>query len=271
MNISMWVLGSFDIYLLRRLSTNADALSEVGLYQYAHEICLALVLPVTALNLAWPQFLFSNHSRQEGPSLFARVQTYFSFFMIAVAFAFSVFAGQILRFVGTARYAGSADVVPLLAGSLVFYGLSILFASGLYVAGRTRTLAAIVAVCAGLNVALNVGLIPSLGRQGAALAALLANLAMALLVLAYSQACFRIPFRVWPTVLAVVVAALFVTVLGAAAPRLPSGLDITLRALAVLGFVPGLAAILGLGRRDLAGAVRIARSLGRSSAPTDVL
>lgn len=271
MNVAIWVLGSADIYLLRRLSAGGAALSEVGLYQYAHEICLVLVLPVTALNLAWPQFLFSNHSRPEGPALFARVHTYFSFFLIAVAFVFSVFASQILEVVGTARYSGSAGVVPLLAGSLVFYGLSIVFASGLYVAGRTRTLAAIVAVCACLNVALNVSLIPSMGKQGAALTALVSNLAMAILVLARSQACFRIPFRLGPTAIALVVAAGIVGVLSLAGQKLPSRADVGLRVLAVCAFLPVLAALLGLGRRDFANALRIAGSLGRSGAPSDVL
>lgn len=271
MNVAMWVLGSADIYLLRRLSTGSAALSEVGLYQYAHEICLVLVLPVTALNLAWPQFLFSNHSRPDGPALFARVHTYFSFFLIAVAFVFSVFASQILELVGTARYSGAAGVIPLLAGSLVFYGLSIVFASGLYVVGRTRALAAIVAVCACINVALNAGLIPPMGKQGAALATLVSNFVMAVLVLARSQASFRIPFRLAPTAVAVVSAGGLVAVLSLAGPRLPSRADLALRVLAVCAFLPGLAAILGLGRRDFANAARIAGSLGRSGAPGDVL
>jgi O-antigen/teichoic acid export membrane protein len=271
MNLAMWVLGSADIYLLRLLGPGNGALSEVGLYQYAHEVCLVLVLPVTALNLAWPQFLFSNHSRPEGAALFARVHTYFSFFLIAVAFVFSAFAGQILEVVGTARYSGSAEVIPLLAGSLVFYGLSIVFASGLYVAGRTRTLAGIVAVCACINVALNVGLIPSLGKQGAALAALVSNLAMAVLVLAYSQASFRIPFRIGPTAGAIALAAAGIVCMNLAAPRLPPAMNIPLRALAVCGFLPGLAATLGLGRRDFVNAARIARTLGRTGAPSEVL
>lgn len=271
MNVSVWVLGSADIYLLRRLGSGSAALSEVGLYQYAHEICLVLVLPVTALNLAWPQFLFSNHSRPEGPALFARVHTYFSFFLIGVAFVFSAFARQVVEVVGTAQYGGSADVIPLLAGSLVFYGLSIVFASGLYVAGRTRTLAGIVAASACLNVALNVGLIPAFGKQGAALAALVSNLVMGLLVLACSQAVFRIPFRLGPMALAIVLAGAGIAGVSLGGQRIPAGANLALRALAVCVFLPALALILGLGRRDFANAVRIARSLGRSGAPTDVL
>jgi hypothetical protein len=59
--------------------------------------------------------------------------------------------------------------------------------------------------------------------------------------------------------------------LSLAAPHLPSEVNLPVRALAVCAFLPALAAILGLGRRDFANAIRIARSLGRSGEPSDVL
>jgi O-antigen/teichoic acid export membrane protein len=196
MNLAMWVLAYSDIYLIRRLLEPGVALSEVGLYQYAHEICLVLVLPVTSLNLAWPQFLFSNHSKEGASELFARVHRYFSFLLIAMAFVLSAFSYHILGFVGSDDYLGSSSVIPLLSGSLVFYGLSILYASGLYVVGKTRLLAGVVACCAALNVVLNLILIPAIGKEGAALATLATNLVMAATMLVLAGRQYRIPFSV---------------------------------------------------------------------------
>jgi O-antigen/teichoic acid export membrane protein len=207
MNLAMWVLAYSDIYLLRRLLRPEVALSEVGLYQYAHEICLVLVLPVTSLNLAWPQFLFSNHSKDGAPEVFARVHRYFSFFVIGMAFVLSMFSYHVIGFVGSRPYMGCSGVVPLLAGSLVFYGLSILYASGLYVAGKTRILAAVVICCSALNVLLNLLLIPALGKEGAASATLVTNLIMAASLLALSGRHYRIPFSLAPAVLSVCVGA----------------------------------------------------------------
>jgi O-antigen/teichoic acid export membrane protein len=267
MNLAMWVLAYSDIYLIRRLLPPATALSEVGLYQYAHEICLVLVLPVTSLNLAWPQFLFSNHSRDGAPELFARVHRYFSFFLIALAFVLSVFSYYILGIVGSSEYMGASSVIPLLSGSLVFYGLSILYASGLYVAGRTRVLAAVVICCSVLNVFLNLLLIPALGKEGAALATLLTNLLMAVTVLALSQRHYRIPFSLSPAAASVSTGAAVVAALRVGAGDPTGGGN---PGLAVLGAAAFGLAILGLYRMkpsDLADGLRFLRSVLRRARP----
>jgi O-antigen/teichoic acid export membrane protein len=194
MNLAMWVLAYSDIYLLRRLLLAQDALSGVGLYQYAHEICLILVLPITALNLAWPQFLFANHSKAGAPVVFAAVHRYFAFFLLVMAFLLALFSRDLIGFVGSSRYLEASVVMPYLAGSLVFYGFSVLFSSGLYIGGRTGILASVVAACAALNAGLNILLIPRLGMVGAASATLVTNGIMAGLVLGFSQRRYRIPF-----------------------------------------------------------------------------
>jgi O-antigen/teichoic acid export membrane protein len=260
MNLAMWVLAYSDIYLLRRLAAGSGALTEVGLYQYAHEICLVLVLPITSLNLAWPQFLFSNHARPEAREIFSRVHLYFTFFLVGIGFLLSIFSEGIIRLVGSAQYADSAGVMPYLAGSLVFYGFSIVFASGLYIRGRTRVLAVVVTACAALNVVLNILLIPGMGKLGAAISTLVANMIMALVILAVSQAGYRIPFRLRRTLGAVVLGGATVagfSLLGG----LSMGEDILARALAsgVFGIV--LLVVLGMRRRDVTAAIHTLTSL----------
>jgi O-antigen/teichoic acid export membrane protein len=267
MNLAMWVLGSSDIYLLRRFAATAQALSEVGLYQYAHEICLLLVLPVTALNLAWPQFLFSNYTKPDGRALFARVHSYFSFFLVEIAFLLAAFSGQIVRLVGSSGYAGSAGVIPLLAGSLLFYGFSIIFASGLYVTGQTRLLAAIVGACAALNVVLNIALIPRLGKQGAALATLVTNLVMMITVLAFAQARFRIPFKIRPTYWGVLLAGAVVGSLALLSKAHPAAAGVLPRLAVSCGFSLALFALLGMRPGDALAAFRTLTSIARSDSP----
>jgi O-antigen/teichoic acid export membrane protein len=263
MNLFMWVLGSSDIYLLRRFAVTAKALSEVGLYQYAQEICLLLVLPITALNLAWPQFLFANYAKPQGPELFRRVHSYFSFFLIEIGFLLSIFASQIVGVVGSAGYAGSAQVIPLLAGSLVFYGFSIVFASGLYVTGKTRILASIVGVSAGLNVMLNVALIPHMGKQGSALATLITNLVMMVAILTTAQARFKIPFRVGPSLRGVVLAAAAIGGFALLSPWHAALAGVLPRLLASCGFSLALFAILDMKPRDIRNAVKTLVSIAK--------
>jgi O-antigen/teichoic acid export membrane protein len=263
MHLAMWILSYSDIYLLRRLAV-AGALSEVGLYQYAHEICLVLVLPITSFNLAWPQFLFAHHTKPEAAGMFARVQVYFTFLLVALGFLLSVFSHGIIRLVGSSQYIGSAEVMPYLAGSLVFYGFSIIFASGLYATGKTRILAGVVASSAALNVGLNLLLIPEMGKRGAAIATLVTNLVMALAVLAFAQSRYRIPFRLTRSLAAVMIGGVILAVLG--------GLDVgdlgrglLVRAAVACGFVLVLLAVLGMNLRDLATGLRMLASLAKPS------
>ncbi len=245
MNLAMWVLAYSDIYLLRRLLPAAEGLSEVGLYQYAHEICLVLVLPITSLNLAWPQFLFANHSKPEAPGTFARIHLYFTFFLVEMAFLLSMFSDKIIRYVGSLTYMESSNVIPYLAGSLVFYGFSILFSSGLYVTGKTRVLAVVVAVCAAVNVGLNLLLIPPLGKEGAAAATLVTNALMALVILGVSQRNYRIPFELRRAVGGVAIAAgVIATLISFSGSIATTGLP--LRIVAAVGLSFGLFAVLGM-------------------------
>ena len=263
MNLAMWVLTYSDIYLLRRL-TVSGALSEVGLYQYAHEICLVMVLPITAFNLAWPQFLFSHHSKPGAPDMFARVHVYFTFLLVGIGFLLSLFSYGIIRLVGSAQYADSSEVMPYLAGSLVFYGTSIVFASGLYATGKTRVLAAVVAMCAVLNIGLNLVLIPRMGKQGAALATLVTNVIMAFVILAFAQGRYRIPFRLRRGILAVVAAVAVVGAYGLLdIPDLGGGL--ALRAAAACGFGFVLLRILGMSYEEARSGLRMLTSLVKPS------
>jgi O-antigen/teichoic acid export membrane protein len=265
MNLAMWVLAYSDIYLLRRLTPSAQALSEVGLYQYAHEICLILVLPITSLNLAWPQFLFANHSKPEAPRTFARIHLYFAFFLVEIAFLLALLSDKLIGLVGSAKYADSSVVVPYLAGSLVFYGFSILFSSGLYVTGKTRILAAVVGVCAGLNVGLNFLLIPGFGKEGAAAATLVTNVLMALAILAFSQRSYRIPFRLRQAFAGLVLTA---GVIGALAYGFGSvyGVGMLLRAPVAVGLSLGLFAVFGMGPAHVRGAFRTLISIFKGGA-----
>jgi O-antigen/teichoic acid export membrane protein len=261
MNLAMWVLAYSDIYLIRRLLPPSVALSEVGLYQYAHEICLVLVLPVTSLNLAWPQFLFSNYGTEGAPGLFARVHRYFSFFITGAAFVLAAFSPWIIRLVGTSAYAGSAGVVPLLAGSLLFYGLSILYSSGLYVAGKTGILAAVVAAASALNVVLNILLIPAAGKEGAAFATLVTNSVMALAMLALSGRYYRIPFSLRPVVSSVAVGAVIIALLRLSSGWVSWGGGAGLALAGAAVFIAAMTALFRMGAGEIAGGARVLRGL----------
>jgi O-antigen/teichoic acid export membrane protein len=181
-----------------------------------------------------------------------------------MAFLLSIFAHGIISLVGSFHYRDSASVIPYLAGSLAFYGFSIAFASGLYITGKTRILASVVGVCALLNIALNILLIPGMGKIGAALATLTANLVMALAVLAFAQARYPIPFRLKRSFGAIGLGGGIITLFGLV--RVPGlGHHLLLRLAAGACYVLALLAILGMDRRDIRAALSTVASIVKPS------
>jgi O-antigen/teichoic acid export membrane protein len=183
-----------------------------------------------------------------------------------MAFLLSVFADKIIQIVGSPRYLDSYSVIPYLAGSLVFYGFSVLFSSGLYVAGKTKVLAGVVGMCSLINVVLNILLIPRLGKEGAAIATFATNAVMAGVILRFSQAHYRIPFKLRRTLSGIGLAAVAVAALaGYGGSVAETGL--TLRVLVAVGVTGGFLGIFGMSPARIREGFKALSSVFRSSPP----
>jgi len=256
----MWGLTYCDIYLLGRLAS----LEEVGWYQLAQEICMGMGLVVMAVQLAWPRFIFS-HSRDPGaPRAFARAAEYYVVVLAFVGLCLSVFGREIILLIGseTYTYVEAAPVIPILCLSMVFFALNGVFASGVQIEGRTEFMAITTACGLGLNVILNLWMIPRWGMMGAAMASVFSNIAMCVAVLRMSARFYLIPFSV----------VRLVSVLGAAVilfgvSRIAGSLEgfywvLLVKAVVVLAFPA--AVIFGLfSKEELAGARGMVRDLYR--------
>ena len=187
---AMWGLTYCDIYLLGRLAT----LEQVGWYQLGQEICMGMGLFVSAVQLAWPRFIFS-HAREPGaPKTFALSAAYYIMGLSVVGLGIAVFAEEIILVIGSRAYVPAAGVIPLLCLSTLLFALYGLFASGVQIAGRTEFMAMTTACGLGVNVALNLWMIPRWGMAGAAAASVLSNAGMCVVILSISKRFYEIPF-----------------------------------------------------------------------------
>lgn len=94
----------------------------------------------------------------------------------------------------------AARVMPLVAAGALINGVMVYFFHKGFTLGRkTGEMAAIMALGAGLNIALNLALIPALGLTGAALATVIAYAAAAIASAIRARAAFRLdtPWRDW--------------------------------------------------------------------------
>lgn len=81
---------------------------------------------------------------------------------------------EMLIILASEKYADGAAIIPYVAGGMAISGSLGIIAAGLYIHKRSLFMASLMAICAVLNVALNIWLIPLLGIAGSAIATLIA-------------------------------------------------------------------------------------------------
>jgi O-antigen/teichoic acid export membrane protein len=196
-NLAVWLLTYADLYLLKTLA----GLKEVGLYQFAQEMCVVLSLVLVSFERAWPQFVFSQYKDASAVSRFQRVFVLFFGTMTFFGLAISLFRLELLSIVSASAYVESARVIPLLICSGILYGTSYVFGAGLLIQGKTFFFPLITVSAAVLNVVLNILLIPSYGIVGAGVATVLTNALMSAALLVLSNRYFPMSFNLSKVVL----------------------------------------------------------------------
>ncbi len=174
-NLAIWFLTYADIYLLKTLK----GLREVGLYQFAQELCIPITLLLVSFERGWPHFIFSRSQEHDSGALFQRVLTMYVAACVLVGLALAMFRRELLALLSAAPYLDSAEVFPLLLCSGILYGAFYIFGTGLLLSGKTYILPCITLAAAVLNVLLNLAFIPPYGIVGAGWATVLTNIVMA--------------------------------------------------------------------------------------------
>lgn len=254
-SLAYWVFTTSDRVMLSNLST----LEEVGLYSVAASLISLATIAVTGLGQAWnPHAIYAYEDDPDAAGrLFARMFTYILAAFGLLAVGMTAFAPELIGIVAGSRFSGAAAAVAPLAVGMIAYATTQVTAGGISLMTRTGYLAVYSWMAAGINLALNLILIPPFGMVGAAWATAIAYLA---LTVAYLLTSLRLwPFSYeWRRALVLVVltgAALLVSELflrPASAAGVPWAVLIGLKALLCVALLFTMFRFGGLDRRDLA-------------------
>lgn len=200
--ISLWVMMGMDRIMLRQFST----ITEVGLYATAASIASLLGLFTAAFTQAWGPFAYSILKDEESRDVYAYVLDLYSLLGCLACTALAIFAPLTLRIMTTEAYYPAASTVGLLAFGVLLNGVRFIGSLGCGVVKKSVPAAISVGIGAGLNLILNILLIPLIGRNGAALATMIAWAGSAAYLFRASQRLYPIPFR-WTHAIAPIVLA----------------------------------------------------------------
>jgi O-antigen/teichoic acid export membrane protein len=209
--VALWLTQFSDRFFLVKL---ADA-HEVGLYSIGVRIASAIVLLLTAFRMAWPAFAYSIDDDREAQRTYSFVLTYVVFVTCWLALALGLLAPWIVRLIATPPFYPAENVVAPLAFGVAAFGAYVVVQIGTGRARRTASNWLVTGLAAAVNVALNLALIPSFGRVGAATAMVSAYTLLFLAMAWRAHRVFPVDYQ-WRRVATLAAAAVGLTVLGKA-------------------------------------------------------
>lgn len=190
--LSFWVVNLSGGFFIR---WNYSTTAEVGLYQVGSTVASAMGLFTAAFQQAWGPFALSIHKNKGSEKVYADVLLAYLLLACFFALLLSLFAPEILYLVTTNAYYGAGRVAGLLSFNYVLIGVTYIAAIGATIARTTKPYGIAVVSASVLTIFLNFLFIPTLGKEGAALATLMPQICVPIYIFQQSQKLYPVPFR----------------------------------------------------------------------------
>ena len=191
--VSVWILQLSDRYLLSHLGS----LAQTGSYAVAYTLGNVMGAVVLApFSLAWPSAMFTVAKRDDAAQIFQLIFRWYSLGMLFVTFVFSLVSTCILFLFFPPSYHSAYSIIPIIALSIMFYGIYDMFCIGVGVRRKTWYAVVFTGFAATTNILCNLFLIPLYGSMGAALATLIAYVLLAIVSYCANQRIYPIPFEI---------------------------------------------------------------------------
>jgi O-antigen/teichoic acid export membrane protein len=189
--IAAWITISSDRFILQMFHNTA----EVGLYSIAAMIASGVALVTGAFQMAWGPFAFSIYREKDSINVYSKVFSLYFVLFCLFGTIVSLFAPLLLRILTTPEYFSAASCVSFLVFSYIAIGTTYIVSIGSGIVKKSKPIAMSIFIGAVVNIAFNFLLIPYLGKDGAAVSSLGANLCAAIYLYIASQRNYPIPYK----------------------------------------------------------------------------
>jgi len=191
--------GSFLLEAADRLMLQYYlGLSVVAFYSVGSTLGMVLLMIAHSINTAWAPFYYDtarNADPREASRIFSFASTYFAAVILFCALIPVVLRHEIILLLAPADYSPVIEIVPVIMAGAVLNSLYLFPLRAVFQQEKTSILPWMMFLALGVNVGLNVALIPPLGMLGAALGTAGSGGAMLVCCLVVSQRLFPIPYQ----------------------------------------------------------------------------
>lgn len=189
--IALWGLNSAGGYFLQAYRGE----TEVGLYQTGVTIAGMMTFVIGAFTQAWGPFAMSIKDEYGAKEFYAKVFIIYMSIIGFLAMGVAIFASEILRLVTAPGYEKAHWVASILAFNTLLVGLNYIGALGMNLVKDMRPFARAFIVGSGINLLLYLVGSRYLGKEGCALASLIANTGITVYIFWAAQKRTFIPYN----------------------------------------------------------------------------
>ncbi len=196
--VGMYLMSYSGLYFLKNVA-NKDA---VGLYGFALKFSTVIsTFIVNPFDQSWSPMRFQLLKKDNAEVLFARILDYIFLVTLSAGFVISVLVPDVIRILSNNSYFAAYKYVPQLCiVPALFAGIRVVTV-GSEIAEKTTYRSLLILIAGSLNVVLNLFLVERLSVLGALLSVNISYLTLFVMMLFYSQACYKIQYRFSRTVL----------------------------------------------------------------------
>jgi O-antigen/teichoic acid export membrane protein len=189
--LSLYLLNFVDRIILVR----SAGLPAAGLYSLAVKFAQGVTVIARGFQLAWPPLAYSIRDDDEARRTYAVVVTWFTAGCAFVVAGMWLLSRWIVRALTAPEFFGSYKAIGLVATGAALYALYMVLVVILGRTGRTEFNFPATAAALGVNVALNLALVPPFGIVGAGLALVASYLVVLALMYGFTQRLFPVPYE----------------------------------------------------------------------------
>jgi O-antigen/teichoic acid export membrane protein len=189
--LSYWLMNSTDAYFIEYFVGK----SEVGLFAVGATLASGMMLLTSSFQSAWGPFAFSIINEPDAKDTYANVFFIFGVLSSLAILFFFLFSPELLAVFTTSAYYDSAWVMSILALNLVVISFSYIAVIGTSIKKSTMEYATASIIAGGLTIILDIVLIPIWGKEGSAIATVLAQIIVPIYIFYKAQKIYYIPYK----------------------------------------------------------------------------
>lgn len=185
------IILSISDRIMLNLMTNINTL---GIYSVALKFAFGLSIIINGFAMAINPLTFQNYQEQNTKNQISEMLSAYIKLGATVVIILSLFSREIVTILTQAQYFKAQLVMPMLFVAVWVNGIT-MFAMGLHITKKTTHISLITLLTVGLNILLNLYLIPKFDIKGAALANLIAAALNTALLVYHSLKAFSLKIK----------------------------------------------------------------------------